>query len=212
MMNPRQHLSTAPSSTMAEKTFFREMTASTKEDWETIMVEQKKFFTGLPDRVIAHLNLLADDYGGFPIDRLQHCLQTADLAAEDGRDEEYVIAALIHDIGDTLGSVNHADVSAAIIQPFVSEDTHWMVKHHAIFQGYNFFHYLGLDRNLRAQYGGNPNYDQTEEFVAKYDNPAFDHERPTLSLDLFEPMLRRVFAKPKNSIYLRDKNDDRFQS
>jgi predicted HD phosphohydrolase len=197
---------------MAEKTFFREMTASTKEDWETIMQQQKKFFAGLPDRLLDHMKLLSDDYGGFPIDRLQHCLQTADLAAEDGRDEEYVVAALIHDIGDTLGSVNHADVSAAILQPFVSEETHWMVQHHAIFQGYNFFHHLGLDRNMKAKFGGTPHFDQTEEFVAKYDNPAFDHERPKLSLDLFEPILRRVFAKPKNSIYMRDKSDDRFQS
>lgn len=197
---------------MAEKTFFREMTASTKEDWETIMQQQKEFFAGLPDRLLDHMKLLSDDYGGFPIDRLQHCLQTADLAAEDGRDEEYVVAALIHDIGDTLGSVNHADVSAAILQPFVCEETHWMVQHHAIFQGYNFFHHLGLDRNMKAKFGGTPHFDQTEEFVAKYDNLAFDHERSTLSLDLFEPMLRRVFAKPKNSIYMRDKSDDRFQS
>lgn len=197
---------------MAEKTFFREMTASTKEDWETIMQQQKKFFAGLPDRILDHMKLLGEDFGGFPVDRLQHCLQTADLAAEDGRDEEYVVAALIHDIGDTLGSVNHADVSAAILQPFVSEETHWMVKHHAIFQGYNFFHYLGLDRNMKAKFGGTPHYDQTEEFVFKYDNVAFDHERPKLSLDPFEPMLRRVFAKPKHSIYMRDQSDDRFQS
>lgn len=195
---------------MAGETRFRQMTESTKEDWQTIMEQQMKFFAGLPDRILDHLKLLSGDYGGFPVDRLQHCLQTADLAAEDGRDPEYVVAALIHDIGDTLGSANHADVSAAILQPFVSEETHWMVKHHAIFQGYNFFHHLGLDRNLRAQFGGSPHYDQTEEFVAKYDNLAFDHTRPALSLDLFEPMLRSVFAKPKHSIYLRDKDDKRF--
>lgn len=195
---------------MAGETFFREMTASTQEDWMKIMTRQKEFFQKLPDRILDHMKLLGEDFGGFPIDRLQHCLQTADLAAEDGRDDEYVVAALIHDIGDTLGSVNHADVSAAILQPFVSEETHWMVKHHAIFQGYNFFHHLGLDRNMRSKFGGTPHYDQTEEFVAKYDNLAFDHERPKLSLDLFEPMLHRVFAKPKHSIYMRNKDDDRF--
>jgi predicted HD phosphohydrolase len=196
---------------MSQETFFREMTDSTQADWMKIMSAQKEFFQRLPDRIIEHMQLLGNDYGGFPVDRLQHCLQTADLAAEDGRDEEYVVAALIHDIGDTLGSVNHADVSAAILQPFVSEETHWMVKHHAIFQGYNFFHHLGLDRNMRAKFGGSPHYDQTEEFVAKYDNKAFDHQRPKLSVELFEPMLRRVFAKPKNSIYMRSQDDNRFQ-
>ena len=126
------------------KTQFKAMTESTAEDWQVILGEQRQFQAGLPDRILEHLSLLGGDFGGFPVDRLQHCLQTAELAAEAGEDDEYVVCALLHDIGDTLGPFNHADVGAAILEPFVSEANHWMVKHHGIFQGYNFFHHFGM--------------------------------------------------------------------
>ena len=132
---------------------------------------------------------------------MQHCLQTADLAAGDGRDDEYVVCALLHDIGDSLGSLNHADVAAAIVEPFVSEGNHWMIKHHAIFQGHNFFHFLGMDRNLRDKFRDSPYYDQTEEFIAKYDNPAFDADKPRMELAAFEPLVRKFFSSPKQGVY-----------
>lgn len=100
-----------------------------------------------------------------------------------------------------MGSLNHPDVAAAILEPFVSEENYWMVKHHAIFQGYNFFHYLGMDRDMRDQFKGSPNYDRTAEFIAKYDNPAFDFDKPTLSMDTFAPLVKKVFAEPKKSLY-----------
>lgn len=184
------------------KTEFTELKDSTQEDWSIIVGEQMKFWQGLPDRILSHMELLGGDYGGFPIDRLQHCLQSANLAAEGGEDEEYIVCALLHDIGDTLGSTNHADVSAAILQPFVSEENHWMIKHHAIFQGYNFFHHLGLDRNMRDRFKEDKeNFDRTARFIARYDNPAFDYKAPELSLNLFEDMVKRVFSKPKQSLY-----------
>lgn len=180
---------------------FKSMSESTQDDWNLIVGEQLKFMSGLPDRILRHLRLLDGDYGGFPVDRLQHSLQTAELAAEAGEDEEYVVCALLHDIGDTLGSTNHADVAAVILQPFVSEENHWMIQHHAIFQGYNFFHYLGMDRDMRDQFKGSPHYERTRDFVARYDDPAFNHEKTKLSLDVFEPMVRNVFRQPKRSLY-----------
>ncbi|MGL1503038.1 HD domain-containing protein, partial [Vibrio parahaemolyticus] len=71
--------------------------------------------------------------------RLEHSVQTATRAHRAGMDEEYVVCALLHDIGDTLGSANHADIGAAILKPFVSEKNHWMLENHGIFQGYYFF-------------------------------------------------------------------------
>ncbi len=180
---------------------FSHMENGTAEDWKIIADAFGSFAQKLPDRIIAHFKLLEGDCGGFPVDRLTHCLQTATLAHRDGRDEEYVICALLHDIGDTLGSYNHADVAAVLLEPFVSEENHWMIKHHAIFQGYYFFQYLGMDRNLREQYRGHPCYERTIEFVSKYDAPAFDADGEVLPLDFFEPMLRRVFAQPKKSLY-----------
>lgn len=180
---------------------FKSFSETTAEDWKIIYSQQSDMYTALPLRILDHLRLLKGDFAGFPVDRLDHCLQTATLAHEAGEDEEYVVCALLHDIGDTLASLNHADLAATILQPFVSEENYWMVKHHGIFQGYYFFHHIGLDRNMRDRFRNNPNYERTARFVARYDNPAFDSERKTLPLEFFEPMVKRVFSSPKTSMY-----------
>ncbi|MEH6364827.1 MULTISPECIES: HD domain-containing protein [Pseudomonas] len=186
---------------MSAQATFTHMDQGTADDWAIIAKDFTAFAAHLPDRILTHLKLLDGDFGGFPIDRLQHSLQTATRAHQDGRDEEYVICALLHDIGDTLGSYNHPDIAAAILKPFVSAENLWMVANHGIFQGYYFFHHLGMDRHLREQFKDHPQYHATIEFCAKYDGAAFDPEFESLPLTFFEPMLRRVFAKPKNSIY-----------
>jgi len=183
---------------------FHHMKEGTAEDWAIIGNEAANHAKGLPARLLQHLSLLAGDCGGFPVDRLTHCLQTATLAHKDGKDEEYVVCALLHDIGDTLGPANHADIAATILEPYVSTDNHWMVKHHAEFQGYYFLHYLGLDRNMREQYRDHPLYEYTLEFIEKYDAPAFDPDAETYPLAFFEPMVERVFARPKKSMYMRE--------
>ena len=180
---------------------FVRMQDSTREDWQLIGGEFMQFATGLPERVIKHLQILEGDYGGFPIDRYSHSLQTATRALRDGRDEEYVVCALLHDIGDTLGTMNHPDIAAAILKPFVSAENHWMVAHHGIFQGHYFFHHIGLDRDLRDNFKAHPGYEPTAEFCELYDNPAFDPKAETLPIGEFEPMLRRLMAQPKQSIY-----------
>lgn len=186
---------------MNARASFKTMQDSTREDWQLIGGEFMQFTRGLPERVIKHLQILEGDYGGFPVDRYTHSLQTATRALRDGRDEEYVVCALLHDIGDTLGSFNHPDIAAAILKPFVSEANHWMVQNHGIFQGHYFFHHIGLDRDMRDNFKGHPHYERTAEFCALYDNPAFDPKAETLPIAEFEPMLRRVMAQPKQSIY-----------
>ncbi len=185
-----------------EHAAFRHMRDGTAQDWALIAREFGQYARQLPGRVLDHLRLLQGDFGGFPVDRLTHCLQTATLAHQDGQDEEYVVCALLHDIGDTLGSYNHADVAAAILKPFVSEDNHWMVAHHGIFQGYYFFHHLGMDRHLREGFKSQPErFARTAHFCEAYDAAAFDPATPTLPLAFFEPMLQRVFAAPRQSLY-----------
>ncbi|KIF60848.1 phosphohydrolase [Pseudomonas fluorescens] len=180
---------------------FTHMKDGTEEDWAIIAADFNAYARQLPSRLLAHLKLLEGDFGGFPVDRLTHSLQTATRAFRDGRDEEYVVCALLHDIGDTLGSYNHPDIAAAILKPFVSAENLWMVEKHGIFQGYYFFHHLGMDRHLREQFKDHPQFQATAEFCAKYDAAAFDPAYDTLPLSFFEPMMERLFAQPKNSIY-----------
>jgi predicted HD phosphohydrolase len=186
---------------MSTHATFTRMELSTKQDWDLIVPKAMAMARTLPDRVLTHLCLLDGDFGGFPVDRLTHSLQCATLAHEDGRDEEYVVCALLHDIGDTLGSFNHPDIAAAILKPFVSDENLWMVQQHGIFQGYNFFHHIGLERNLRDQFRDHPCYARTAEFVERFDNPAFNPDATALPLAHFEPMLRRLMASPKRSVY-----------
>lgn len=186
---------------MERSAAFRTMTEGTQEDWDIILTHAKPFAENGGARILDHLKLLDGDFGGFPIDRLTHCLQTATRAHRDGKPEDYVVMALLHDIGDTLGAYNHADIAAAILEPFVSEELHWIVKHHAIFQGANFFHFVGLDPEMRQKYAGSPYYEATVEFIDKYDCPAFDADYDTLPLEFFAPMVMRVFERPRISLY-----------
>src|SRR5262245_28049370 len=180
---------------------FHQMTDGTPEEWMLVGMSAVHFNRKLADRVLEHFKLLDGDFGGYAVTRLEHSLQTATRAYRDGRDEEYVVCALLHDIGDTLGSLNHADIAAAILKPFISEANLWMVEKHGIFQGYFFFHHLGMDRNMRDQSRGHPYYERTEEFCAKYDGPAFNPRGEVLPLSFFEPMVRRLCAAPKRTIY-----------
>ncbi|WP_169566346.1 HD domain-containing protein [Sneathiella limimaris] len=188
-------------STQEPRAGFKAMTEATPEDYEIIGDHFRHYSKGLADRLMDHLKLLDGDFGGFPIDRLEHSLQSATRAYRDGRSEEYIVMALLHDIGDTLGTFNHADIAASILQPFLDEELHWIVKNHGIFQGYYFFHHIGLDRNLRDQFKDHPYFDACAEFCEKYDQNAFDPDYESESLEFFEPMLRRVVASPKRSIY-----------
>jgi predicted HD phosphohydrolase len=193
----------------AGQTAFTAMRDATREDYQIIGKRSLQFFSALPDRVLQHLKLLAGDTGGYAVDRLTHSLQTATRARRDGRDDEYVVCALLHDVGDTLACTNHADLAATVLEPFVSERHHWIVKHHGIFQGYYFFHHLGLDRNLRDRFRSHEWFRDCAEFCEKYDQNSFDPNYDTQSLEAFEPAVRKLFAAPRRSIYLNDETGRR---
>jgi predicted HD phosphohydrolase len=182
---------------------FTAMTNGTQADWAIISGQYMGFAGKVADRVLDHLRLLDGDFGGFPVDRLTHCLQTATRAHRDGRDEQYVVMALLHDIGDTLGTFNHPDVAAAIIKPFVSEQNRWICEQHGIFQGYYYFHHLGMDREMREHFRGHDHFEACAEFCEKYDQAAFDPAYDTAPLSFFEPMVHRVMERPINSMYVR---------
>lgn len=181
---------------------FTRIADSTPQDWAIIYGRFMEFAQKLPDRLMADLQKLAGDFGGFAVDRFEHCLQTATLAHQAGKEEEYVVCALLHDIGDLLGPYNHPDIAAAIVKPFVSEELHFIVEKHGIFQGYYFFHHIGLDRDMRERFRGHPHFEATAAFCELFDQAAFDPGFQSMPLSAFEPMLRRVFAAPKRSIYL----------
>jgi len=177
----------------APRARFTSFEESTQEDWSLIMTQMPTTQSLAAANVIEQLRMLGRDHGGFPVSRLEHSLQTATRAERDGRDDEYVLCALIHDIGDTLAPYNHPEIGAAIVKPFVSEANHWMVAHHGIFQGYYFWHHIGLDKDARDAYVDSPYYGYTEEFCAKYDQTAFDADYVSNPLEHYEPLIRQFF-------------------
>ncbi len=169
-----------PDHSQIDRATFTKMTESSESDWKNIATAAMAFNGELPNRILAHLQMLKGDCGGFLVDRLEHSLQSATLAYRDRMDEEYVVCALLHDMGDVLASSNHAELAATVLQPFVSEQNRWLMQHHGIFQGYYFFHYLGLDRNMREQFRGHPNFERTALFCERHDQNAFDPNYDTM--------------------------------
>jgi predicted HD phosphohydrolase len=174
---------------------YRRMEEGTKEEYLRVFENMKPFEARLPDRILGAMALLRDSYEGEQVSRLVHSLQTATRARRDGRDEEYVVAALVHDIGDMLAIENHAEFAASILKPYVRPHIYWTVRQHGLFQGYYYFHHFGLDRNARDKHRGHPAYEMCMEFCAKYDQEAFDPDYDTMPLEAFEPMVRRIFTR-----------------
>ena len=164
---------------------------------------------GLVDRLLEQFEQLDETDTPYPINRYQHSLQSATLAYEDGADEELVIAALLHDIGDVVAPYNHGEVAAAILKPYVSEKTYWIVKHHCVFQGYYYNHHLGGDRHARDRYRDNPYFEDCRYFCHHYDQNAFDPDYPSKPLEFFVPMLRRVFRADPGHLELAETADDK---
>jgi predicted HD phosphohydrolase len=174
---------------------YRSMAEGTKEDYELVFEHFKAFERTLADRVLAELKQLQNSYPGELVNRLTHSLQTATRAHRDGQDEEYVVAALLHDIGDMVATMNHSEYAAAILKPYVRPHTYWMIRQHGLFQGYYYFHHFGIDRDAREQHRGHPAFQMCMDFCGKYDQAAFDPDYDTMPLAAFEPMVRRLFAR-----------------
>ena len=178
-----------------ETVAFTSMADGTQEDYELLERLEANFAEGTADRVLTQLRELAGSLSGYKIDRLEHSLQSATRAHSDGADEEMVVAALLHDIGGLLSPYNHSEMAAAVLRPYVSEKTYWIVRHHGLFQSYYYAHHSGGDRNAREAYRDHPWYQDTVEFCQRWDQSSFDPAYQTLPLEFFEPMVRRIFAR-----------------
>ncbi|NNL47787.1 MAG: HD domain-containing protein, partial [Acidimicrobiia bacterium] len=117
-----------------------------------------------------------------------------------GEDEEFVVACLLHDVGDILAPANHSEVAAAVMRPYVSERTYWIIRHHGLFQAFYYYHHFGKDRNERDRFKDHEWYQDTIDFCENYDQNCFDPDYESEPLEFFEPMLRRFFREPKGHV------------
>ncbi len=184
------------------------MEGASQADFAAVIDFESDYNAGLVDRLLTQLKELDEPWTPYPINRYQHSLQSATRALNDGADEETVVAALLHDVGDVVAPYNHGEVAAAIMKPYVSEKTYWVLKHHCVFQGYYYNHHLGGDRNARDKYRDSPYYDDCMYFCHHYDQCAFDPSYDSKPLEFFVPMMRRLFSKSPGHLELAERADD----
>lgn len=181
---------------------FTRMEDGTAEEYHYLEELDGRLNNTLVDDLVGMLKT-TDRETGYPLSPMRHALQTATRCLRDGGDAELVVAALFHDIADRVSPVNHAQVAADILRPYVSERTYWIVAHHSIFQGYYFWHHIGKDRHARERFRGHPQFEACAEFCERWDQVSFDPDYDTLPLDAFMPLVREVFGREPFSVWPR---------
>ncbi|MBK0399308.1 HD domain-containing protein [Limibaculum sp. M0105] len=172
------------------------MKDGTKEEYELLHELEKPYLAGTADRLLRELAGQADEtLSGYRITRLEHGLQAATRARREGADIDWVVATLLHDIGDGLAPQNHDKFAAEIMRPFMREEVTWVVEHHGIFQMYYYAHHYGWDRELRQKYADSPYYQSCVDFCERWDQSSFDPEYRSDPLESFADEVRAVFAR-----------------
>lgn len=177
---------------------FTAMKDGDRDDYAFLMQHETEYAAHTADRLLKAMVELDDSLSGYQVTRLGHSLQSATRAWRDGADVDWMVSALLHDIGDIYAPYNHDEYAAAILRPFVREQCAWVVEKHGDFQKRYYAHHVGADPNARAQYAGHPYFEDCAAFCENWDQSSFDPAYDTLPLEFFAPMVRAVFARKPN--------------
>ena len=172
------------------------------DDWQRLNSQRAVYVAEEQARQALRLLITsADDTTfGYQINNYRHCLQSASMIMEAGFDEETIVVALFHDVGFTVCPDAHGAFAAELLGAYISEANYWMLRHHAAFQLYHCHQYPGIDRDARDRWRDHPHFQWTAEFVEKYDQNAIRPDYQEISLDTFEPMVQRLFAKSPHPV------------
>ena len=179
-----------------EQVSWTRMADGTREDYEFLTPLFESHARGaLVDNLVLLLGLLRGPKLGYQIDRYDHSLQSASRALRRDERPDLVVSALLHDVADGFAPENHSVAAAALLEPYVDDEAHWIVGHHGIFQGYYYFHHLGGDRDARERYMDSPHAEACVRFCAEYDQNCFDPDYDTLPIETFIPLMAEVFGR-----------------
>ena len=178
-----------------KKVNFTQMKNGTKEEYLFLDKLEKECISETGERIIKYLKQYGATIEGYQISRLEHSLQAATRAFKDKASEEMIVATLLHDIGDDLAPANHAEYAAAILKPYVSEKTYWILLKHGEFQLFYYAHHLGADKNKRDEYKDHKYYNDCVKFCELWDQSSFDPKYKSLKLEEFEPLIRKIFSR-----------------
>tara|TARA_B110000285_G_C14824445_1_gene468033 strand:+ start:86 stop:685 length:600 start_codon:yes stop_codon:yes gene_type:complete len=176
---------------------FTQMKYGTHEDYAMLQELEHTYHAKTAQRLLNELARQGQDsLDGYPISRLEHSLQSATRAWRDGADDDWIVAALLHDIGDGLAPQNHDRMAAEIIRPFVREEVSWVIEHHGTFQMIYYAHHLGgWNPNERDKHRNHPYYQSAVDFCERWDQNCFDPSYDSQTLDFFAPKVEAIFQR-----------------
>ncbi len=172
---------------------FKQMQDATTEDWKKVYDSACDYQKDFPDRVVSILEGFAGVCMGFPVDQLQHSLQTATLAEQDGAPEEIILCALLHDIGKSITTVNHGPIGAEILRKYISDDAYQILYHHQEFQGRFYYAKVNKDPNQYKKFSNQPWFDMAVRFSA-WDQQAFNPDLQAKPLEYFKPLIKKYLS------------------
>lgn len=179
-----------------QKVSFTQMKDGTRDEYLLLQRLEAQHHRGTADRVLREMRLQADEtIPGYQITRLEHALQSATRAHREDAGTDWVVATLLHDIGDGLAPQNHDRFAAEILRPFVRDEVTWTIERHGAFQMVYYAHHYGWDQYERDKYRDNPYYQTCVDFCERWDQSSFDPAYQSEALEFFEPMVREVFAR-----------------
>lgn len=178
-----------------DKVKFTAMKDGDAADYAMLDVHERDYAAGTADRLLTALVELDESLSGYQVTRLGHSLQAATRAWGAGADTDWVVAALLHDIGDIYAPYNHDEYAAAILKPFVREQVTWVVEKHGDFQRLYYAHHVGGNQHARDRFKGHAYYDDCAQFCEAWDQSSFDPAYPMMSVADFAPLVREVFAR-----------------
>jgi predicted HD phosphohydrolase len=178
-----------------EKVKFTAMKDGDAADYALLDGHERAYATGTADRLLAAMVQLDEGLSGYQVTRLGHSLSAATRAWRAGADDDWVVAALLHDIGDIYAPYNHDEYAAAILKPFVREQVTWVVEKHGDFQRLYYAHHTGGNPHARDRFKGHAYYDDCAQFCEDWDQSSFDPDYDTLPLEFFREMVCGVFAR-----------------
>ncbi|WP_299650135.1 HD domain-containing protein [uncultured Tateyamaria sp.] len=174
---------------------FTAMKDGDKEDYDFLTAHEIEYTRGTADRLLTALETLDDSLSGYQVTRLGRSVQSATRAWRDGADTDWVVATLLHDIGDIFAPYNHDEYAASILKSCVREQCTWVVEKHGDFQMIYYGQHVGANPHKRDAYKGHPYFDDCAAFCERWDQSSVDPDYASLSLDFFRDMVRDVFAR-----------------
>ncbi|MDB3902666.1 HD domain-containing protein [Amylibacter sp.] len=183
---------------------FIQMKDGDEEDYNFLTKHEVEHTKGTANRLLKALVELDQSLSGYKVTRLGHSLQSATRAFHGGADIDWIVSALLHDIGDIYAPYNHDEYAASIIRPFVREQCTWVVEKHGIFQMLYYGEHIGSNPHKREKYREHIYFQDCSDFCELWDQKSFDPNYAIKSVDFFAPMVEEVFArKPNDPIFIR---------